>query len=248
MPRALGLALCVIACVGAPPQPCTQCGGQCVDLNSDSANCGNCGNTCNAMQFCKAGSCHSVDCPTGETRCGDLCVDLLSNAANCGGCGAPCASGQLCQMGNCVSSCAAPLLSCSMACVDPANDPKNCGGCGVHCAPDHVVAAACVNKGCSYAQCLDAYADCDGTPQNGCETEVDVDVRNCGGCGRRCTPLHVAAMLPDGGLDEGDGGQPARGATCSNGTCGYQQCAPGWLDCDGARENGCETADLDGGC
>jgi hypothetical protein len=200
------------------------------------------------MQFCQAGSCHTVDCPSGETRCGDVCVDFQTDVAHCGGCSNTCPTGQLCQMGNCVSTCADPLLPCSMACVDPSIDPKNCGGCGVQCAPDHAVAAACVAKACSYSQCLSDYADCDGLLQNGCETETDVDVRNCGGCDHHCVPVHVAAMLADGGLDVGDGGEPPKGATCSTGVCGYQACAPGWVDCDGVRENGCETPAVDGGC
>jgi len=270
MHRAALLGGLLLSCVGKPPVPCTQCGDLCVDLTTDPANCGNCGNTCNSMQLCTNGSCHDVDCPASETRCGDSCVDPQTDVANCGGCGRTCNVGQVCQTGNCVASCAAPLTLCEMACIDPDHDPKNCGGCGVQCAPDHVVAAACVNMSCSYSQCAPNYADCDGLLQNGCETETDFDLYNCGGCGVFCLPAHVTSRLSDGGVfvdpdagepcnpaDAGDAGcplpQPPRGALCATGRCAYQACAPGWADCDGVTLNGCETPVLEdvnncGGC
>ena len=34
------------ACVGPAPTPCTTCDNQCVDLKTDSKNCGVCGTAC----------------------------------------------------------------------------------------------------------------------------------------------------------------------------------------------------------
>jgi len=38
----------------------TLCDGQCVDLNSSDANCGSCGNSCDATSDCTQGSCESI--------------------------------------------------------------------------------------------------------------------------------------------------------------------------------------------
>ncbi len=263
--RLLG-ALCSLSmlagCVGPAPVPCTPCGSQCVDVKSDSANCGSCGNACADGQVCRDGSCQS-NCPSAESSCNGLCVDTQTDPANCGGCGISCAPGQACQAGGCLPNCGAPLSLCDMACVDEATDPDHCGGCGVKCFPDHAVAAACVHSLCSYSQCLSGFADCDGTLANGCETDVELDTYNCGGCQAKCVPAHVVRLLSDGGYpdagttdggacgelpDGGDAGAcppvvvtPPPGAICSAGTCGYQACEQGYADCDTVTSNGCET-------
>ena len=48
------------------------CSDNCVDLNSDTANCGNCGTTCSGA------------CCTGS------CTNLTTDSRNCGACGSPC--------------------------------------------------------------------------------------------------------------------------------------------------------------
>ncbi len=46
---------------------------------------------------------------------------------------------------------------------------------------------------------------------------------DCGSCGNACKPAH------------------ADGATCATGKCDYKSCAMGFQDCDGKRDNGCES-------
>lgn len=65
----------------------------CVELPTDPANCGRCGNTCPAAQMCVSGMCA---CPMGQALCGGACVTTDSDPANrCaanGGCAALLAS------------------------------------------------------------------------------------------------------------------------------------------------------------
>jgi hypothetical protein len=89
--------------VAAPDLGCVNhlCGGQCdpgwadcngnpadgceVNVTSDAANCGTCGNACGAGRMCSGGACA---CATGTTSCGGACVDLMTDSTNCGACGA----------------------------------------------------------------------------------------------------------------------------------------------------------------
>jgi hypothetical protein len=98
-------------------------------------------------------------------------------------------------------------------------DDHNCGDCG----------NACVNlngtTGCAAGICIPScdpgFADCDGNPANGCETNTNVDMLNCGGCGVEC-------VCPGGTV-------PCVGGRCAAG------CDPGFGDCDGDWCNGCEA-------
>ncbi|MAQ13935.1 MAG: hypothetical protein CMN30_03965 [Sandaracinus sp.] len=45
---------------------------------------------------------------------------------------------------------------------------------------------ACADSACSVASCAAGYADCNGEPSDGCETGVQSDPRNCGGCAVDC--------------------------------------------------------------
>ena len=79
--------------------------------------------------------------------------------------------------------------------------------------------------------CNEVDDDCDGTVDEGIDTQVDIN--NCGGCGMLCSPLH------------------AFGA-CEAGVCAIDTCDVGWVDLDPAVP-GCEyrclpTADDDGIC
>ena len=122
------------------------------------------------------------------------------------------------------AACADPATACGDVCVDLRNDPDNCGMCGNACAAANVEHALCLDGTCSYDTCATGFADCDGDVANGCEQPTDSDVNNCGGCGVVCAPDH-------GGT-----------ATCTNGVCGYTNCAAGFGDCDGDASNGCEAS------
>jgi len=65
----------------APTSDCADqgladCGGVCVDLLADPANCGECGRVCESG-LCTGGACVPVNpCPPGQTPCGNRCEAL----------------------------------------------------------------------------------------------------------------------------------------------------------------------------
>jgi hypothetical protein len=85
------------------------------------------------------------------------------------------------------------------------------------CGPDRYVDphVSCDGGPCG---CVGGFDDCDGNGDNGCESDLASDEKNCGACGNAC--------------DHG---------TCVGGAC---SCAAGFADCDGDPTNGCE-ADTD---
>lgn len=72
--------------------------------------------------------------------------------------------------------------------------------------------------------CAKDTADCNGKPEDKCETHTDVDIANCGACGSKCPAAPANAT-----------------AKCTASKCGTE-CQPGYSDCDGNAANGCETA------
>jgi DUF1680 family protein len=80
----------------------TLCGGACVDVATDPANCGQCGNVCGAALLCSSGACVGA-CPAAQTQCGMSCIDLTTDSSNCGTCGVACAAGQVCTAGQCTA-------------------------------------------------------------------------------------------------------------------------------------------------
>ncbi|MFY2562451.1 MXAN_6577-like cysteine-rich protein [Corallococcus terminator] len=136
----------------------TRCGDTCVDLTSESANCGECGNTCGAGQLCAQSACR---CQQGATACGGACVDTQSSPEHCGGCagegGAVCKSYEVCMQGDCQGKCAGGFLQCGNACISGESDPNNCGACGNVCGD----ARGCRGGVCTY----DVVATCFNTGQ-----------------------------------------------------------------------------------
>lgn len=136
------------------------------------------------------------------------------------------------EAGLCITSeCPAPYASCltyagvlpSYACeTDTSNDVLNCGACGHQCpggADSFHFKAGCVGGQCQ-PFCREGYTDCNGLPDDGCESEPKTDPANCGICGNAC---------------------PA-GVACIEGRCG---CPPGMTDCGGACV---DLANDDGSC
>jgi hypothetical protein len=84
---------------GGCPQTETSCAGTCTDLQTDTGNCGACGQSCAPAQSCVAGLCA---CPPGGTLCANACTSLSTDDHNCGSCGHTCGSGQSCVDAGCV--------------------------------------------------------------------------------------------------------------------------------------------------
>ncbi len=122
----------------------------CVDYQSDSRNCGGCGQACQTGQACVAAKCV---CREGSSLCDGTCVVTDSDARNCGTCGNSCAGNQVCEGGTCKAACVLGSSSrCGGACVDLSSDPTHCGTCETSC-PD--------NQSCHAGRCqYDLVAAC----------------------------------------------------------------------------------------
>ena len=152
--------------------------------------------------------------PRMELRASFWAVSFMVLFAACGG--SPTSS-------NAAIACGDPATACGMSCVDLQTDPANCGDCGTICKGAHAEHAVCLAGACAYDSCLDGFADCDGDATNGCELATTSDVKNCGGCGVACAPVHTGK------------------ATCTAGVCSHGTCATGYADCDNDATNGCEA-------
>lgn len=212
-----------------------------VDITSDLENCNACGAVCpqvaNGSPACSVGECVIDSCDPGFMDCdrdpGDGCeVHTDADPANCGRCGTVCP-----DLPNATAGCAGGACGIGVCAVgyedcdhDPANgcevntpaDVANCGACGAACPVYANGVAGCVMGACAMVGCLNGFADCAQTMM-ACVNETNMDPNNCGGCGQTCaTPPNAT-----------------RG--CMGGVCGIGTCSPGFDDCDGAAQDGCEA-------
>jgi hypothetical protein len=58
-------------------------------------------------------------------------------------------------------------------------DGSNCGACNSTCSASQ----SCSNSACV---CNPNFADCDGDPSNGCETDLRTDMYHCNICNNSC--------------------------------------------------------------
>jgi hypothetical protein len=109
--------------------------------------------------------------------------------------------------------------------VDVASNTTHCGACGRPCGTAGATGTECVQGECK-PTCDARHADCDGNPDNGCETDTTTDQYSCGACGHACSM------------------QNASGAICVAGAC-KATCAGDHADCSKpkspAKDDGCET-------
>ncbi len=175
-----------------------------------------------------------IQCPPGQTLCGNTCRDLTSDPNNCSACS------RQCSLPGAVSGCMASACTLG-ACNDgfgncdgnnangcevtTTTDAMNCGTCGNRCSFANA-GATCVAGRCAMGTCNTGFADCDGSPINGCETNTAMgDINNCGACSNRCPPP------PVGGV-----------AACSAGACAVAlSCPADRADCNVSRADGCEV-------
>ncbi len=229
----------------------------CVNLQTDPANCGACGNPCGTGQACSFGECSS--CPAGVLDCGAGCsIDGQTDEMNCGGCGIQCGAGQSCQAGACVCDGNTELCAVvgGFACVPVMSDPANCGGCGTQCG---------VGEVCSGGVCGSSCAGTETNCSNFC-VDTQTDAGNCGMCGNACATGQACSAgscsCPSG--EQICGGQcvntrmsplhcggcdiacPAGGMCAVVGGLAQCECPPGQMDCNGICQASCDAAPTPG--
>ena len=138
-------------------------------------------------------------CSAVQTCCTGACVNTNTDVSNCGACGRGCPQVPHatigCAAGTCVIlSCNNGFADCNHLYADGCEtniltDVNNCGACGRACGrPPNVASVACTAGACVIVSCNAGFADCDHVFSNGCETNINIDPRNCGACGRVCAP------------------------------------------------------------
>lgn len=254
----------------------TNCSDACVDLATDEANCGVCGQQCGAGELCIDGQC-SLTCQSGLDVCFGVCADLNKDEANCGGCGVACAAGELCVNGTCGVSCPSAQSDCGGLCVDLQTDEANCGGCALSCPEG----AFCVGGNCETPpDCSNGIIEPGEVCDDGNNADGDGCSANCLSdetCGNGIIDLITGEACDDGNATSGDGcsascrievggscsdnSQCSSGLLCENGTCAAKrldgeacttgnECASGnctdQVCCDAICNGSCESCNEPG--
>jgi hypothetical protein len=106
----------------------------CANLQSDNADCGNCGTVCGTLQTCVAGVCTDA-CAADQTACNldagkPYCASTKTDSANCGACGNVCPPAlPVCDEGMCSSASGCllgghnPPTSCTLGKDPQTGDP-----------------------------------------------------------------------------------------------------------------------------
>lgn len=232
---------CTRACVGGfgncdsnPDNGCE------TNIRTHAAHCGRCGAACslaNATPVCRDGVCAIGTCNPGfdhcDTNVANGCeTDIRTNLMNCGSCGRSCMLANAtarCVGGMCtVGTCSAGFGNCDTndtnGCeTNTLTNPMHCGMCGRACMLANAT-AGCAAGMCTIASCNPGFVDCNRSPMDGCEVNVNTSLAHCGGCDRACAFANAVA-------------------SCNAGVCTMGACNVGWGNCDDMSSNGCE-ADL----
>lgn len=137
-----------------------------------------------------------------------------------------------CELGECAPNEKVCSVSGEYQCVDKLSTAWGCGApqCTPCALPNAKVSICSANGSCEAAECNDGFRDCNASQQDGCETDIEGDERNCGSCGNDCS-TQLSEEFSDG----------SRGVVgCALGQCVMAYCPDGWDDCDGDAKNGCE--------
>jgi hypothetical protein len=193
------------------------CDRSCTNTQSDSKNCGTCGNKCAANEICRGGKC---GCGPLSEHCDGVCTNVQSDPKNCGTCGNKCVTCQMCLAGACTTDCPIGKDCCGTSgCVDTQTNPAHCGGCGITCDPD----ASCEDGKCVCSSGARASGTCEcpngEMPCNGACVDTQTNPDHCGECDTKCTPC---TECRGGACQPVDCGDPC--SECRDGACAPKEC------------------------
>ena len=136
-----------------------------------------------ALSVCDEGACLIVECQDDYRDC-DATPHRLRDGARrsrslrpCGhACDLPNAI-EGCEDGECVAvGCEGGYGDCDgdrLSCETPLVGLEHCGGCDTACGGLDQASPQCDSGSCGVQACLGNFGDCDGDPDNGCETTLD---------------------------------------------------------------------------
>ena len=159
-------------------------------VDTTDLNAGNDGLDCESSQkVCPL----FLEAPEGPGECVDLDTPQRGcSSSSCRPCEVPGAEETRCtREGNCgYTTCKADFQDCdsdeSNGCeTDISFDEENCGACGIQCDIENAVADCILGK-CEFVYCGAPFEDCNGSLDDGCETNLHVDAKHCGACGAMC--------------------------------------------------------------
>ncbi len=205
---------------------CHVAAGLCVRCTAEDDRCPASEHCDDATHLCVPGCRSDEGCGSG----GDAGPSLHCNVATraCVAClrDEHCDRGY-CEAGGCVPwcepdrGCGPSQTCCTRTCADLMTNPTHCGACGAACPAGPHSTPTCA-AGVCVRRCEAGFADCNGSAADGCEVDTRVTAAHCGACETACP--------------SGSNASPA----CAAGLCALA-CAPGFADCDGRSEDGCEV-------
>jgi hypothetical protein len=145
------------------------------------------GSVCNAAESaCVPGCTADHPCPEGERCCAGDCANVQESAEHCGACLQACSANHgtpSCAGGECQIECDEHWADCdedarSNGCETELSTRQNCGECELLCENVNVAQNRCAlneedNVYECVPECAAGFADDDGIPANGCETDID---------------------------------------------------------------------------
>lgn len=144
--------------------PCPD--GNCYELNSSAANCGQCGNVCPASMICSASTCTNAATEATTAPTTSVTTTAVTTGTTTSITTSSVGTGlTLVKPGGLTVSCVIlGLTNCGSTCVNLTTSGDNCGACGTKCPAGPLL-------GCCKGTCM-SFAS---------------DPSNCGSCGHTCS-------------------------------------------------------------
>ncbi len=168
--------------------------------NESDVDCGGSCSPCAVEKHCKGSTdCQSMNCQTGSCAPGASCSDGVQNQGesdvDCGGPCAPCGNFSHCNVNtdcesdNCSAGSCAAAPNCFDGIKNGTETDVDCGGSCSACADGLQCkqSADCADANCSNQVCCQQqFGNCNNNVNDGCESSLMTDAKNCGTCGHAC--------------------------------------------------------------